>query len=106
MNLFFVISQLNGLDLRQPKLEQEYWWDVARVTSRDFEIEQMQLRSRTEVFKVIFKLFSYLIFFAIVLGGAVFSKLSLFYMLNAYEKEEQVRPNETLLNSSFKPSTN
>ena len=53
-------------DSIQPKLEQEYWWDVAKVTSRDFEIEQLQLRSRLEIFKIIFKLFAYVVFFMIV----------------------------------------
>jgi chitin synthase len=76
-------------DLIQPKLEQEYWWDVAKVTSRDFEIEQLQLRSRLEVFKIIFKLFAYVVFFMIVLTSSVVSKLSLFTMINAFKKENQ-----------------
>jgi predicted nucleic acid-binding Zn ribbon protein len=75
----------------QPKLEQEYWWDVARVTSRDFELEQMQLKSRSETFKILFKLIGYLIFFVIVLTSSVVSKLSLFTMVNAYKKVKQVR---------------
>jgi len=73
----------------QPKLEQEYWWDVARVTSRDFEMEQMNLKSRTETFKIIFKLLAYLIFFLIVLTSGVFSKLSLLTMVNAYKYNNQ-----------------
>jgi chitin synthase len=76
-------------DSIQPKLEQEYWWDVAKVTSRDFEIEQLQLRSRLEIFKIIFKLFAYVIFFMIVLTSSVVSKLSLFTMINAFKKENQ-----------------
>lgn len=76
-------------DMIQPKLEQEYWWDVARVTSRDFEMEQLNLRSRTELFKILFKLIVYLLFFLIVLGSAVVSKLSLFTMINAYKVERQ-----------------
>ncbi|CAF0706559.1 unnamed protein product [Brachionus calyciflorus] len=76
-------------DLIQPKLEQEYWWDVARVTSRDFELEQMHLRSRVETFKIIFKLIAYVVFFLIVLGSSVVSKLSLFTMVNAFKKPNQ-----------------
>ena len=76
-------------DLIQPKLEQEYWWDLARVTSRDFEIEQMNLKSRTEYLKILFKLFAYFVFFCIVLCSALVSKLSLFTMINAYKVTEQ-----------------
>ena len=76
-------------DSIQPKLEQEYWWDVAKVTSRDFEIEQLQLRSRLEIFKIIFKLFAYVVFFMIVLTSSVASKLSLFTMINAFKKDAQ-----------------
>jgi chitin synthase len=76
-------------DQIQPKLEQEYWWDMARVTSRDFEMEQMNLKSRTETFKVLFKLIAYLIFFLIVLTSGVTSKLSLFTMINAYKVDRQ-----------------
>jgi hypothetical protein len=76
-------------DSIQPKLEQEYWWDVAKVTSRDFEIEQLQLRSRLEIFKIIFKLFAYVVFFMIVLTSSVASKLSLFAMINAFKKDSQ-----------------
>ena len=71
-------------------MEQEYWWDVARVTSRDFELEQLQLRSRAEVFKIAFKLIAYVVFFVIVLGSSVASKLSLFTMVNSYKKDNQV----------------
>jgi chitin synthase len=76
-------------DSIQPKLEQEYWWDVAKVTSRDFEIEQLHLRSRLEIFKIIFKLFAYVVFFMIVLTSSVVSKLSLFTMVNALKKTNQ-----------------
>lgn len=76
-------------DMIQPKLEQEYWWDMARVTSRDFEMEQLNLRSRTETFKILFKLAAYLIFFVIVLSTAVVSKLSFFTMVNAYKVDRQ-----------------
>lgn len=79
-----------NLCFSQPKLEQEYWWDVARVTSRDFELEQLQLRSRAEVFKIVFKLIAYVFFFVIVLGSSVASKLSLFTMVNSYKKDNQV----------------
>ena len=74
----------------QPKLEQEYWWDVARVTSRDFELEQMQLKSRAEIFKAIFKIIAYLCFFLVVLGSSVVSKLSLFTIVNSFKKDNQV----------------
>jgi hypothetical protein len=77
------------LILSQPKLAQEYWWDVARVTSRDFEIEQMINRSRIETFKILFKLLGYLIFFIFVLISSIVSKLSLFTMINAYKIEKQ-----------------
>ncbi len=70
-------------------MEQEYWWDVARVTSRDFELEQLQMKTRIETFKVIFKLTAYLIFFMIVLTSSVVSKLTLLMMINAYKKEQQ-----------------
>ena len=73
-----------------PKLEQEYWWDVARVTSRDFEIEQMKFRSKAETFKIIFKLLAYIFFFVIVLTSSVVSKLSLFTMVNAFKNKTQV----------------
>lgn len=73
----------------QPKLEQEYWWDLARVTSRDFEIEQMNLKSRVEYLKILFKLFAYFVFFLIVLFSALVSKLSFFTMINAYKVNEQ-----------------
>lgn len=83
-------QETKKVDMIQPKLEQEYWWDVARVTSRDFEIEQMHLKSRAETFKIIFKLVAYLVFFLIVLGSSVVSKLSLFTMVNAIKKSNQV----------------
>lgn len=73
----------------QPKIGQDYWWDVARVTSRDFELEQMQLKSRIQWFKLFFKLFAYLIFFTLVLCSAVASKLSFFTMINSYKKVDQ-----------------
>ena len=79
-------------DSIQPKLEQEYWWDVAKVTSRDFEIEQLQLRSRLEIFKIIFKLFAYVVaFFMIVLTSSVASKLSLFTftIIKTFKKDSQ-----------------
>ena len=75
--------------IRQPKLEQEYWWDMARVTSRDFEIEQMNLKSRTETLKILFKVMAYFLFFVVVLSSAVASKLSLFTMINAFKVEKQ-----------------
>lgn len=75
---------------RQPKLEQEYWWDVARVTSRDFEVEQLHLKSRIENLKILFKLIAYVLFFAIVLASSVVSKLSLFAMINSYKLINQV----------------
>ena len=62
---------------------------MAKVTSRDFEIEQLQLRSRLEIFKIIFKLFAYVVFFMIVLTSSVASKLSLFTMINAFKKDSQ-----------------
>ena len=87
---FKLQQETKKVDMIQPKLEQEYWWDVARVTSRDFEIEQMHLKSRAETFKILFKLFAYLVFFLIVLGSSVVSKLSLFTMVNAIKKSNQV----------------
>ncbi len=75
---------------RQPKLEQEYWWDLAKVTSRDYELEQLQLKSRAETFKIIFKLFAYIVFFVLVLCSSVVNKLSLFAMVNAYKITNQV----------------
>jgi chitin synthase len=69
-------------------LEQEYWWDVARVTSRDFEVEQMQLKSRAETFKILFKLFAYVVFFMFVLVSAVTNKITLFTMINSLKKEQ------------------
>ena len=82
-------QESNQQNLIQPKLEQEYWWDVARVTSRDFELEQLQLKSRTETFKILFKLLAYVLFFMIVLTTSVTSKLALFAMVNALKKERQ-----------------
>ena len=77
-------------DMIQPKLEQEYWWDMARVTSRDYEMEQLNLRSRTDTFKILFKLAAYLIFFVVILSTAVVSKISFFTMVNAYKVEKQL----------------
>ena len=51
----------------------------------------MQLKSRLETFKIIFKLFAYVVFFMIVLTSSVVSKLSLFTMINAYKKADQVK---------------
>jgi hypothetical protein len=59
------------------------------VTSRDYEVEQMNLKSRTETFKILFKLFAYFLFFVIVLSAAMLSKLSLLTMLNAYKVDKQ-----------------
>ncbi|CAF1323989.1 unnamed protein product [Adineta steineri] len=66
-----------------------YWWDVAHVTSRLFEKEQIINKERRLTFRRIVKIFVYLIFFLIVLTSAVVSKLSLFTMINAYKNLEQ-----------------
>lgn len=71
-------------------MEQEYWWDVARVTSRDYEIEQLHLKSRTENLKILFKLIAYLLFILIVLGSSIVSKLSLFVMINTNKRWNEV----------------
>jgi len=52
-------------------------------------MEQMNLKSRTETFKILFKLFAYLLFFLIVLASGVVSKLSLLTMVNAYKHPDQ-----------------
>ncbi|CAF1379835.1 unnamed protein product [Adineta ricciae] len=68
---------------------QAYWWDVAHVTSRIFEEEQIINKERRLTFRRIIKICVYLIFFLAVLTSAVVSKLSLFTMINAYKTLEQ-----------------
>lgn len=70
--------------------EKIYWWDVAHVTSRHFEQEQIINKERRLTFRRMIKIFVYLIFFLLVLTSAVMSKLSLFTMINAYKTPGQV----------------
>jgi small-conductance mechanosensitive channel len=67
-----------------------YWWDVAHVTSRHYEQEQIIHKERRLTFRRIVKICVYVIFFLVVLTSAVVSKLSLFTMINAYKTLEQV----------------
>ena len=50
----------------------------------------MQLKSRAETFKILFKLFAYIVFFMIVLVSAIVNKLSLFTMVNSLKKEQVI----------------
>jgi hypothetical protein len=67
-----------------------YWWDVAHVTSRHYEHEQIINKEQRLTFRRFIKICVYIIFFLIVLTSAVVSKLSLFTMINAYKTLEQV----------------
>ena len=67
-----------------------YWWDIAHVTSRQYEQEQSKNKEQRVSFRRIVKICVYIIFFSIVLTSAVLSKLSLFTMINAYKIQEQV----------------
>jgi hypothetical protein len=80
-------SRKNALNINP---NNSYWWDVAHVTSRHFEHEQIINKERRLTFRRIVKLFVYLIIFLLVLTSAVISKLSLFTMINAYKTLEQV----------------
>ncbi|CAF0791818.1 unnamed protein product [Didymodactylos carnosus] len=75
--------------------DKTYWWDVAHVTSRHYELEQIINRERIFGFRRIVKLLVYVIFFLIVVCSSVVSKLSLFTMINAYKKTNQ--PNEYII---------
>lgn len=70
---------------------ENYWWDVAHVTSRHYEQEQIIYKERRLTFRRIVKIIVYFVFFTIVLTSAVLSKLSLFTMINAYKTLEQVK---------------
>ncbi len=83
----FFSSRKNALNT---SLNNGYWWDVAHVTSRHFEEEQIINKERRLTFRRIVKICVYLIFFLVVLTSAVVSKLSLFTMINAYKTLEQV----------------
>ena len=72
------------------KPSNSYWWDIAHVTSRHFEKEQIINKERRLTFRRIVKIIVYLIFFLLVLTSAIISKLSLFTMINAYKTLEQV----------------